>query len=228
VVFLTAPLISFDTTLASLPPDLLAGKLVVSLTPLMDHVKDLLLTALPPSADLVVANAMVDTGGTLTGAPFVYEKVRVTEPVRCDRLVKMFNDVRMRPVELDAAAHDRFTGGSQFITSLVGRLLNKQQLRPSPVNTRGYENLEKVVDEVENEDDDEFYALWKFSEGSSDQVRRLRDALSDLEKQLSAKDSYQRAKLETRGAENQKMMAEVQNIVREALKAEKGGGEGAE
>jgi len=93
---------------------------------------------------------------------------------------------------------------------------------PAHPLTRTRQNLEKVVDEVVDEDDDDFYALWKYAEGSSDQMRRVRDALSDLEKQLSAKDSWQRAKSEVRGNENKVMMGEVQRIVREALQEEKG------
>jgi prephenate dehydratase/prephenate dehydrogenase len=225
VVIIGSPLISFGDSLTSLPLDKLKNKLVVSLTPLLSHPKSVLSNMYPPNSDgpdIVCANAMVDSAtNDISGAQFVYEKVRVSNTRRCDDFVKIFNDARMKVVELDSDSHDQFTASSQFITSLIGRLLNKQNLKPSPVNTRGYENLERVVDEVGYEDDEEFYALWKYADGSTDQMKRVRDALSDLEKQLSAKDSYEKARSETKGSENQKMLGEVQRIVREAMMAEK-------
>ena len=139
VVVISAPLIAFEEAVSALPSELLRNKLVVSLNPLLEHCKDTMLNLLPAEADVLCANAMLDNGGDINGAPFVYEKVRVKNLLRSEKLVQAFQDARMRPVELDAASHDKFTGGSQFITSLMGRILNKQKLRPSPVNTRGYE-----------------------------------------------------------------------------------------
>ena len=60
-------------------------------------------------------------------------------------------------VDMSCTEHDIHAPESQFITPIVGRMLAKLNLESTPINTKGYETLPRIL---ENTYGDIFYLYY--------------------------------------------------------------------
>lgn len=118
----------------------------------------------------------------------MYEKVRILNEeqriVRCEKFLNVFAREGCRMVEISCSDHDRYAAGSQFITHTVGRVLEMLNLEPTPINTKGYESLLKLVDNTAGDSFDLYYGLFMFNKNSLEMLEKLDFAFEDLRKQL--------------------------------------------
>ena len=91
-------------------------------------------------------------------------------------------------IEMSCDTHDKYAADSQFITHLTGRILGQQGLRSTPIDTRGFQSVLKLVDNTCRDSFDLFYGLFKYNKHSADQIQRLREAFANVERQLAAKE----------------------------------------
>ncbi|KAJ0030395.1 hypothetical protein Pint_13824 [Pistacia integerrima] len=74
--------------------------------------------------------------------------------------------------------------GSQFITHTIGRILEKLGLESTPINTKGYETLLKLVENTAGDSFDLYYGLFMYNVNAMEQLERLDLAFESLKKQL--------------------------------------------
>ena len=89
---------------------------------------------------------------------------------------------------LSCKDHDAYAANSQFITHLMGRILGAQGLQPTPVDTRGFQSVLKLIENTNADSFDLFYGLYKFNRNSGDTIERLRAALEDVVGRLLKRD----------------------------------------
>eukprot|EP01069_Polyplicarium_translucidae_P005210 Polyplicarium_translucidae@DN273_c0_g1_i1.p1 len=87
-------------------------------------------------------------------------------------------------VELDCAVHDGFAAASQFVTHLTGRVLQRLDLKKSPVDTRGFESLLHLVDNTAQDSWDLFFGLYKFNASSDALLQQFESAFNSVKRQL--------------------------------------------
>ena len=123
------------------------------------------------------------------GLPFVLDKVRVgSDPTRTHRVetfLTIFRDAGCRMVEMTCAEHDKHAAGSQFITHMMGRVLEKLGLENTPINTKGYESLLNLVDNTARDSFELFYGLFLYNKNAMEQLDRMDWAFEMVKKQLS-------------------------------------------
>lgn len=219
IIVVASPLLHFEDTVNTLPQGKINNKLVVALCPLLTPSKKVLLNNLSFNNDVICAHPMlgetkIGEKDDWRGCSLVYESVRVRDPQRAERFLSLFSSACCRMVEMSAEMHDDYTSSAQFVTLLTGRLLQKQGLKRSPTNVPQFESLLDVIDAADEDTFDNFYGMYKLCPGSGEQMKRLRDSLSDLERKLAAKSSYIEAKREIREDDRQKMLAEVKKMLR--------------
>ena len=228
VLLITAPLLELEDRISSLPSASLSNTLIVCMSPLLEHPSRVLLSRLPPDADVIVAHPMFgpppEDGKGVDGLPFVYSKVRVRDQLRADRLLSAISDGRCKMSEMSPTEHDEYTASSQFCTKLFGNLLAKQDLVASPVNVPAFESLVEVMDAQVDDAFDDFYSFYKMCPKSSEVIGRLRDSLGEIERKIAAKSSYIEAKREMREDDRKDVMDEVRRMLRDI---ENEGGTGA-
>jgi arogenate dehydrogenase (NADP+), plant len=81
---------------------------------------------------------------------------------------------------VSAKDHDAYAANSQFITHLMGRILGSQGLSSTPIDTKGFESVLKLVGSTTADSFDLFYGLYKFNQNSLDTIRELRSAMDDV------------------------------------------------
>lgn len=107
---------------------------------------------------------------------------------RVEKFLGIYEAERCKMIEMSCDTHDRYAADSQFITHLTGRILGQQGLRSTPIDTRGFQSVLKLVDNTCRDSFDLFYGLFKYNKHSSDQIQRLREAFANVERQLAAKE----------------------------------------
>uniref|UniRef100_A0A7I4DKM4 Prephenate/arogenate dehydrogenase domain-containing protein n=1 Tax=Physcomitrium patens TaxID=3218 RepID=A0A7I4DKM4_PHYPA len=185
VVLLCTSILSTVAVLQSLPLQRLRrNTLFVDVLSVKEFPKNLFLQALPAEFDVLCTHPMFgpESGkGSWAGLPFVYDKVRISNGRR-SRIADRFLDIFAS--EMTCAEHDRYAAGSQFITHTVGRVLGKLGLESTPINTKGYETLLRLVENTEGDSFDLYYGLFMYNPNATEELERLEIAFDSIKRQL--------------------------------------------
>eukprot|EP00559_Dactyliosolen_fragilissimus_P008180 CAMPEP_0184857468 /NCGR_PEP_ID=MMETSP0580-20130426/2619_1 /TAXON_ID=1118495 /ORGANISM="Dactyliosolen fragilissimus" /LENGTH=382 /DNA_ID=CAMNT_0027353075 /DNA_START=146 /DNA_END=1294 /DNA_ORIENTATION=+ len=101
---------------------------------------------------------------------------------RMERFLSIWEEEGCRMVALSCKEHDEYGANSQFITHLMGRILGSKDLslRPTPIDTKGFESVMKLIESTTADSFDLFYGLYKYNQNSLDTIVKLRDSMSDV------------------------------------------------
>ena len=104
---------------------------------------------------------------------------------RIERFLSIWEEEGCRMVPLSCKAHDEYAANSQFITHLMGRILGAQGLRKTPIDTKGFESVLKLIDSTTADSFDLFYGLYKFNKKNSQSIiHKLKNAMDDVVENL--------------------------------------------
>ncbi|CAN6200553.1 unnamed protein product [Urochloa humidicola] len=193
VVLLSTSILSAEAVVRSLPVHRLRrDTLFADVLSVKEFPKNLLLGALPPELDIICTHPMFGPesarDGGWAGLPFVYDEVRVgagaARRARADAFLDIFASEGCRMVEMACAEHDAHAAGSQFLTHTVGRMLAALELRATPVDTRGYETLLRLVDNTCSDSFDLYNGLFMYNKNSTELLNRLEWAMDAVKKRL--------------------------------------------
>ncbi|MCE3051121.1 Arogenate dehydrogenase 2, chloroplastic [Datura stramonium] len=87
-------------------------------------------------------------------------------------------------VEMTCVEHDKYAASSQFIAHIMGRVLEKMDLETTPINTKGYEILLNLVENIACNSFDLYYGLFVYNKNAMKQLKRLDLAFESLRKEL--------------------------------------------
>ncbi|XWS72999.1 hypothetical protein CRYUN_Cryun02cG0088200 [Craigia yunnanensis] len=192
VILLCTLILSTEKVLKSLPLQRLKrSTLFVDVLSVKEFPRNLFLQHLPSCFDILCTHPMFgpESGKNgWNGLPFVFYKVRVGSDerrvARCNRFLDIFAREGCRMVEMTCAERDWHAAGSQFITHTMGRVLEKLDLEPTPINTKGYETLLKLVENTAGDSFELYYGLFMYNVNAMEQLERMDFAFKSLKKQL--------------------------------------------
>ncbi|XP_057968835.1 arogenate dehydrogenase 1, chloroplastic [Malania oleifera] len=192
VILLCTSIISTQRVLQSLPLHRFKrNTLFVDVLSVKEFPRNLFLRNLPGDFDILCTHPMFgpESGKNgWNGLTFVYDKVRVgsEDPrvLRCERFLEIFEKEGCRMVEMSCAEHDRYAAESQFITHTTGRVLEKLELDPTPISTKGYETLLDLVENTTGDSFELYYGLFMYNKNAMEQLERLDLAFESLKKLL--------------------------------------------
>nr|ACG39182.1 arogenate dehydrogenase isoform 2 [Zea mays] len=193
VVVLATSILSAESVVRSLPLHRLRrDTLFVDVLSVKEFPKRLLLGALPEEMDIICTHPMFGPESApsgWTGLPFVFDRVRVGDScparrARAEAFLGVFAREGCRMVEMSCAEHDAHAAETQFLTHTVGRMLAALELRATPVDTRGYETLLRLVDNTCRDSFDLYNALFMYNDNSTELLHRLDWALGAVKRRL--------------------------------------------
>uniref|UniRef100_A0A0D9WU07 Prephenate/arogenate dehydrogenase domain-containing protein n=1 Tax=Leersia perrieri TaxID=77586 RepID=A0A0D9WU07_9ORYZ len=193
VVLLVTSILSTDSVLRSLPVHRLRrDTLFADVLSVKEFPKNLLLNTLPEEFDIICTHPMFgpeSAGDGWAGLPFVFDEVRVrggcpARRARADAFLDVFAREGCRMVEMSCAEHDANAAETQFLTHTVGRTLAMLELRPTPIDTKGYETLLRLVDNTCSDSFDLYNGLFMYNNNSTELLNRLEWAMDSVKKKL--------------------------------------------
>ncbi|XP_010435393.1 PREDICTED: arogenate dehydrogenase 1, chloroplastic [Camelina sativa] len=192
VILLCTSILSTEKVLKSLPfQRLKRSTLFVDVLSVKEFPRTLFIQVLPQEFDILCTHPMFGPESGKNGwndLSFVFDKVRIgmddRRKSRCDSFLDIFAREGCSMVEMSCAEHDWHAAGSQFITHTAGRLLEKLSLESTPVDTKGYETLLKLVENTAGDSFDLYYGLFLYNPNAMEQLERFHLAFESLKKQL--------------------------------------------
>lgn len=192
VILLCTSIISTEKVLMSLPLQRLKrSTLFVDVLSVKQFPRNLFLQHLPSDFDILCTHPMFGPESGKKGwhdLPLVFDKVRIGSDQerlsRCNSFLDIFAREGCLMVEMSCAEHDWHAAGSQFITHTMGRVLEKLGMESTPINTKGYETLLKLVENTAGDSFDLYYGLFMYNMNSMEQLERLDLAFELLKKRL--------------------------------------------
>jgi arogenate dehydrogenase (NADP+) len=128
-----------------------------------------------PSSGSEASDSVVDHKGQM------HCDAHVESMDRIERFLSIWEEEGCRMVPMSCKAHDAFAANSQFITHLMGRILGAQGLVETPIDTKGFESVLRLVDSTTADSFDLFYGLYKFNQKNSmETIKQLRAAMDDV------------------------------------------------
>ncbi|KAL3822271.1 hypothetical protein ACHAXA_005904 [Cyclostephanos tholiformis] len=107
---------------------------------------------------------------------------------RVERFLSIWEEEGCRMTPMSCRDHDTYAANSQFITHLVGRVLGAQGLSSTPIDTKGFESVLKLIKNTNADSFDLFYGLYKYNRNSGYTIGSLREALDDVVGELLRRD----------------------------------------
>lgn len=136
---------------------------------------------------------------------------------RCDQFLSIWESARCKMIEMTCEQHDEYAANSQFITHLTGRILWQQNLVPTPIDTKGFQTVLNLVENTAKDSFDLFFGLYYYNTYAGDQLKKIREALAQVERQLAAKEAYLAAKNEITNDQRNRILQECRSLIREAF-----------
>jgi arogenate dehydrogenase (NADP+) len=99
---------------------------------------------------------------------------------RMERFLSIWEEEGCKMIEMTCKEHDMYAAKSQFITHFLGRVLGHQGLKPTPVDTKGFESVLGVVHSVTSDSFDLFEGLYKYNKYSPNIVEDLLQAMDSV------------------------------------------------
>ena len=201
----------------TMAPRIRRGPLVVDVLSVKEHARDTMLRYLPKQCDILCTHPMFgpDSGKNgWGGLPFVYEVTRVDQKVlpldsqqtednmsegtdRVERFLSIWEEEGCQMIPMSCKRHDAYAADSQFLTHLMGRILGAQGLLPTPIDTKGFQSVLRLVDSTTADSFDLFYGLYKYNQNSNETILKLQTALNGVLGSLSEMDQQQQAREDT-------------------------------
>jgi arogenate dehydrogenase (NADP+) len=126
-------------------------------------------------------SSSVDNNGHINSVHEEDSDAHVQAMDRIERFLSIWEEEGCRMVPMSCKAHDAYAANSQFITHLMGRILGAQGLSETPIDTKGFESVLRLVDSTTADSFDLFYGLYKFNQKNSmETIKQLRAAMDDV------------------------------------------------
>jgi prephenate dehydrogenase len=183
--------------------------LIVDVLSVKEHPREIMLDVLPEDCDILCTHPMFgpDSGKySWQGLNFVFERTRIHGILshqtddsllakklsleyierldRLERFLSIWEEEGCRMVELSCKEHDAYAANSQFLTHLMGRILGEQGLQSTPIDTKGFESVLKLVGTTTADSFDLFYGLYKYNQNSLDTIIKLKSSMDDVVRKL--------------------------------------------
>ncbi|MHB8717737.1 MAG: prephenate dehydrogenase/arogenate dehydrogenase family protein [Candidatus Dormibacteria bacterium] len=157
--------------------------LFVDLLSVKVHPRDVFTRELPANAAAMLLHPMFGPDSVavagLAGQPLVVDRFRAPHPV-AEAWVAWFTSRGLRVVEMDADEHDRLAAGSQGVTHVVGRMLERFGFAPTPIDSLGTSTLHRIAAQVTNDTEQLFVDLQTYNPHTAAMRARLEAAHLDV------------------------------------------------
>jgi prephenate dehydrogenase len=126
------------------------------------------------------AQARMMMAGKIDDEPEEKEQAEKEGLDRMDRFLSIWEEEGCHMEEMTCKDHDIFAAKSQFLTHLMGRVLGKQNLEPTPVDTKGFESVLALTHSVNADSFDLFYGLYKYNNYALDTIFGIRSGIDEV------------------------------------------------
>lgn len=145
------------------------------------------LSNLYPKLDLLLTHPMYgpdSASESWENKKFVFYRQKISQKTRCNYFLNTIKEKKCYLIELSPEEHDKLSSNSQFLTHLIGRILEKTKPSNNLIETDGFKSLLKLVEHTKNDSWDLFEGLYLQNPFSNDVLNQIISATFDIKNQL--------------------------------------------
>jgi prephenate dehydrogenase len=150
-IFLCVPISEIETVLKS--SKFREDSTVIDTCSVKEYPVELMIKYLPIETMIIASHPMFGPdsikGGT-SGLNFVIHNVRCGRE-KFDSWFSFFKGLGFNMVDVSPKEHDRLAANSQGVTHFIGRILEKMEIAPTPIDTTGFKKLLEVKQQTCND-----------------------------------------------------------------------------
>ncbi|ESW35584.1 hypothetical protein PHAVU_001G247200 [Phaseolus vulgaris] len=188
VIVLCTSILSLSEVVGSMPlASLKRPTLFVDVLSVKEHPRELLLRELPEHSDILCTHPMfgpVSGKNGWKGLTFMYDKVRIRNEAICSSFIQIFASEGCKMVQMTCEEHDKAAAKSQFITHTIGRTLAEMDIKSTPIDTKGFEELVKLKETMIGNSFDLFSGLFVYNRFARQELENLEHALQKVKETL--------------------------------------------
>lgn len=188
-IFLCVPINQVELVIREIAPYLRPGTTVFDVCSVKVHPASALTAQLAGRDDLtlVATHPMFGPDSAADGAaglPMVVWRLAGDERVYA-AWIQFFGDLGIRTVEMSPDEHDRLAAWSQGVTHYIGRVLDRLELQPTPIDTEGFRILRSLIAQTCNDSWELFHDLQRYNPYTHEMRLRLQAALDEVYRELA-------------------------------------------
>ena len=188
-IFLCVPINQVEEVVREMAPHLRSGTTVFDTCSVKLHPAQVLMDEFGQRADLtlIATHPMFGPDSAargVAGLPMVVWRLNGDAHIYTD-WIRFFSDVlRIATVEMPPDEHDRLAAYSQGVTHYIGRVLDRLDLQPTPIDTEGFKILRALIQQTCNDSWELFQDLQRYNPYTREMRLRLQAALDDVYREL--------------------------------------------
>ncbi|GAV62448.1 PDH domain-containing protein, partial [Cephalotus follicularis] len=188
VIMICTSILSLSKVMQSMPFHLLKRPtLFVDVLSVKEHPRDVLLQVLPEESDVLCTHPMFgpESGSHgWKGLTFVFDKIRIRNIATCSNFLRIFENEGCKMLEMSCEEHDKVAARSQFITHTVGRILAEMEIKSTSMNTKSFETLVQLKENMVTHSYDLFSGLFICNRFAKQELVNLELALGKIKQKL--------------------------------------------
>ncbi len=188
VLILCVAISSMEDVLKRIAPRLQAGTLVMDTCSVKVYPAQSMMRILPETVSILATHPMFgpDSGRSgLEGLPIVLSPLRI-QPDLLALWRRLFSSLGLQVIEMTPDEHDREAAYTQGITHVIGRVLGRLNLAPSPIGTAGYKNLLDIIAQTCNDSWELFIDLQHHNQYTVQMRNEFQAAIDEMMSQFNS------------------------------------------
>ncbi len=191
VLMLAVPVSALDNVSRAMSPHIKPGTLVMDVCAVKKYPMEVLGKNLPAGIEILGSHPLFgpdSAAASLDGHIIILTPESVsTETLRT---VKIFwNGLGVRVIEMSPDEQDRLMAWTLALTHFLGRGLTRLPLPDTPIATRDFQNLLKLVQKVNNDTVELFQDMHRYNPYAREMRAQLLKSLSGLDEELDSLDA---------------------------------------
>lgn len=184
-LFIAVPINQFEPLIKTIAPRLGSDTTVFDVCSIKLHPVEVMQKYLPESVGIIATHPLFGPDSIDAKKPLNLMIYPVRDQHNCyNQWKSYFNKKGFNVVEITPDEHDRFTAESQGVVHFVARFLKEADLQETPIDTMGFKQLLKLIENNCNDTWELFSDLQTYNPYSKGMIKRLEKALDAVKSKL--------------------------------------------
>lgn len=180
-LFIAVPISMFEATIKKIAPQLKKNTTVIDVCSVKVFPVQVMQDNLPDFVDIIATHPLFGPDSFKTNHHKKIMLANIRDHYQHFEFWKtFFANQEVEAIEMSPEQHDQYMAKSQGITHLIGRALAEINAQSTPLNTAGYDQLQKIMHNTCNDSWELFYDLQRYNPYSKAENQKLVDALTKL------------------------------------------------
>ncbi len=187
IVFPCVPISSFEEVIKKITPKLKKESLVMDVCSVKIFPTQVMIKNLPKHVEIIASHPLFGPDSLkkrLKGLPMVIWPARVSDK-NFKQIKRIFSNMGIKIIEMSPEEHDKIVAFTQLYAHLIGRIGQDVGIKPSIIDTKGFQRLFSVQNLVTKDTQQLFIDMNRFNPFAKQMRAQVSQSLLHVEMELA-------------------------------------------